>query len=218
MRTSSLKTTAAVLRATINQRTKSDGSKPYYDQAEWARILGYSLGMIKAVESGKEPLSEAMATKLVHETDIDLAWLLDGDVAAPLMAADGTPFTAATFERKQANKQYWDTLSEWELAAEFLRLAGRMRGAIHDAQGREDVKMTLYKLSTFLGTLPGGRADTEAEDVRWMRALKPIESDIAIIRSLAARISAHLALQSPAKPTKKGAPAKARPRSRKRKG
>jgi len=213
MRTSSLKTTTAVLRATINQRTKSDGSKHYFDQKAFAALLGYSLGMIKAVESGKEPLSEALATKLVHETDIALAWLMDGDVAAPPVDALGTPFTAATFERKQANKRYWDTLSEWELAAEFLRLAGRMRGAIQDAQRREDVKMTLYKLSTFLGSLPGGRADTEAESVRWMRVLRPIEADIAQARRGVAAMGA--SLQTPAK---KGAPAKARPRSAKRKG
>ena len=214
MRTSSLKTTAAVLRATINQRTKSDGSKQYFDQAAMAELLGYSLGMIKAVESGGN-LSETLAKRMVHETGISLAWLLNGDVSAPPIAErGGEPFTAETFEWRQANKVHWDELSEFELTLEFLMFAGRLRSIVQDAQRRKDVAMTFYRIGKFLCTLPGGRADNSA---RWMRHLRLIESDIALIDRENAVMGASLGLPKPRKtPTKKGEPVKARPRSVKR--
>jgi transcriptional regulator with XRE-family HTH domain len=203
------RTTIAQLRAIIGLRAK-----------ELADVLGCSVPTINSIETGRLKLSEAMAKRMVHETGISLAWLLNGDVSAPPIAEwGGEPFTAETFEWRQANKVHWDRVSEFELTGEFLIFAGRLRSIVQDAQRRKDVAMTFYKIGRFLGTLPGGRADTEAESARWLRHVRLIESDIALIDRENAAMAAGLGFPYPRKTTtKKGAPAKARPRSLKRKG
>jgi DNA-binding XRE family transcriptional regulator len=54
-------------------------------QTELAKLVGYSHATIKAVETGKLPLSENLASRVSQALDFfDTAWLLKNDLDAPL--------------------------------------------------------------------------------------------------------------------------------------
>jgi transcriptional regulator with XRE-family HTH domain len=234
MRTSSLKTTTAVLRATINERAKSNGSKPGFDQAEFAALLGYSLSMIKAVESGAMPLSEALAQRIVHETGVPMKWLLAGDLSALPMGRDGRPYSAKHFDAHQSRKQRADKLPPVRFAVDFVNFAGRLHDILTAANRAGGYAMPAYKVGRFLDGMErdGGAAASDWPAVRaamladiaeadaWFAKLAQMSAaggqDVVTVPVAQAKPSSFVLPEDA--PTKKGEPVKARPKSRKRKG
>src|ERR1019366_10100692 len=116
MRTSSRKTTAAVLRSIV-------GIKDF----EMAELLECSPATIHSIESGRLRLSEPLATKMFHETGVSPGWLLRGNPKKAPEAANGEPYTKAVFEYLLANKIYSDRVQGRKFSADFLGFAGRLR-------------------------------------------------------------------------------------------
>jgi transcriptional regulator with XRE-family HTH domain len=87
------KHTLAVLRRTIG-----------LEQKEMAELLGCSPATIQAVEYGKLKLSESLASRIRHETGVDLEWLLSNDVSKPIPTAEpfGEPYSKARYEKHRA--------------------------------------------------------------------------------------------------------------------
>jgi hypothetical protein len=76
-------------------------------QKELGKICGCSVHTIQSVElaRGRLALSEELATKLLIETHISPEWLLSNDLKAPLVSANGEPYTVEMFHRAQAEKE-----------------------------------------------------------------------------------------------------------------
>jgi hypothetical protein len=113
MRTSSRKTTAAVLRDIIEIKVP-----------EWAEILERSPHTIHDVECGRLKLSAALAAKMNYESGISIKWLLDGNPAARPISRYGEKYTKAIFEKVQARKKHRAHVEEDQIkynALEFLR-------------------------------------------------------------------------------------------------
>ena len=142
MRTSTRKTTAAVLREIIGIK----------DQ-QWADMLGRSVHTVRALECGRLKLSPELATKMVHETGISSIWLLNGDPAAPPTAQGGQPYTRAEFDKAQADKGFYDQ-PIWEARVMIeLGWSARLVAIIESASARKNYYMALYKINAALDSL-----------------------------------------------------------------
>ena len=125
MRTSSRKTTAAVLREIIGIKVP-----------EWAEILKCSLHSIHDLESGRLKLSPGMALKMSYETGISVRWLMDGDPAAPPVSADGRDYTKRIYDEVQAEKESFAHVKENTVKADIIEFSRRI-GNILKAANRE---------------------------------------------------------------------------------
>jgi transcriptional regulator with XRE-family HTH domain len=95
MRPSPLRHTLAVLRTTIGK-----------SQKEMADLLGCSTRSIQAIELGQLKLSDKLAQMAISKAGVDIQWLMENDVSAPIVcAADGGPYTKDTFDQWQAEVQ-----------------------------------------------------------------------------------------------------------------
>jgi hypothetical protein len=214
------KTTVAVLRSIIGLKAKC-----------FADVLGCSEATVNSLETGRLKLSEAMAQRIFHETGVSLPWLLNGDVSALVVTGRGEPFTAETFERAQAEKKHFDKVQPWFFATDFAEFAGRLRGILASANRAGNYFMPAYKVGKFLDALAKEYGE-DGESRNWLKVHPALLADIAeadrIYSTVAlvstpgghdvAELHKAFAPKPPAKPTKKGEPVKARPKSRKRKG
>jgi hypothetical protein len=139
MRTSSQKTTAAVLRKIIGK--KDD---------EWAQMLGRSAQVIHNIEAGRTKLTPELATKLFHETGISWIWLLNKDPTAPPIAQNGEPYTAEIYERNQAQKIPLDQPNPVFRNFDKLGFCARLIAILESASARKDYYMAVYKVHTAL--------------------------------------------------------------------
>ena len=98
MRHPSKKNNVARLRACLNKSEK-------FDQTQFAKMIGCSVCKLQNIETGRTKLDEELATKLLTETHISPEWLLANDPKAPLVSANGEPYTFEIFERAQAEKE-----------------------------------------------------------------------------------------------------------------
>jgi hypothetical protein len=126
MRTSSRKTTAAVLR---------DLLRPI-KVPEWAEMLNCSPHSIHDIESGRLKLSPAMALKMSYETGISVRWLMDGDPAAPPVSADGQDYTKRIYDEVQAEKESFAHVKENTVKADIIEFSRKI-GNILKAANRE---------------------------------------------------------------------------------
>lgn len=131
------KTTPAALRAVI-------GIKDF----EMAEILDCSLGAVHSLESGRLWLSEAMATRMSHETGISISWLLGGDPKAPPIARDERPYTLEHFERARAKTER--PLDKGNTAFCGLEFYGKARAILKHALPRGDAQLAAYKIGAKL--------------------------------------------------------------------
>jgi transcriptional regulator with XRE-family HTH domain len=98
MRHPSKKNNVARLRAFLNKSEK-------LDQAQFAKMIGWSVCKLQNIEAGRTKLNEELATKLLTETHISPEWILANDPKAPLVSANGEPYTLEMFHRAQAEKK-----------------------------------------------------------------------------------------------------------------
>src|ERR1700682_3579574 len=71
-------------------------------QKELAEIAECSKGLIQGIELGTHKMSEEIASRIMWETNIDLAWLLRNDLNAPMVDIFRQPYTRDTFELARA--------------------------------------------------------------------------------------------------------------------
>lgn len=206
------RTTIAQLRAIIGLRAK-----------ELADVLGCSVPTINSIETGRLRLSETMAQRICHETGIPLRWLLAGDLSALPMGRDGKPYSAASFEAHQSRKQRADKLPPVRFAIDFANFAGRLRDILAAANKAGGYALTAYKVGRFMDGMEraGGAPASDWPAVReaMLRDIGTADAAFARLAEMSAPgghdvAELHKALAP--KPTKKGAPLLARPKSRKR--
>ena len=134
MRTSSQRTTTAVLRVILGIKDN-----------DMAELIGCGRTTIHSLESGRLKLSEGMARRMLHETHISPQWLLAGNAEAPPVSAGGAPYTRATFERAQAEKAHLDRPPGWSLLLDALDYSARLVAILTSASDREEYYMASYK-------------------------------------------------------------------------
>ncbi len=138
------RTPAAVLRAIL-------GIKDF----EMAELLGCSRATIHSLESGRLKMSDAMANRMFHETEISPQWLLAGDAAAPPDSGYGEPYTKAIFDRAQAEKAYRGRPSGDWLMVDALDCAARLVAIFASASDRGEYFMASYKARKAIDELRG---------------------------------------------------------------
>jgi hypothetical protein len=141
MRTSSRKTTAAVLRVII-------GGEKGIKVPEWAEILERSPHSIHDLESGRLKLSPALATKINYETGISIGWLMDGNPAAPPIAQDGREYTKAIYDEVQARKKRFATVaSNLVIATNAFQFCDNICAILVNANRKQRYHLALYRTS-----------------------------------------------------------------------
>jgi transcriptional regulator with XRE-family HTH domain len=144
MRTSSRKTTTAILREIL-------GIKDF----EMAKILDRTVHTIHSLESGRLKLSPELATKMFHETGISLDWLLKGDPTAPPISGRGEPYTRAKFDQAQAEKINYDQPNPIFRNIDALGFCARLISILESASSHKNYQMALYKINSALDSLRG---------------------------------------------------------------
>jgi hypothetical protein len=148
MRTSTRKTTAAVLRELL--RTKDDRMR----DRDMAKLLKTSVSTIHSVESDRLKLSPSLAKRMVHETGISLEWLMKGDPNAPPIAEKtGEPYTREIYERVQALKTAYDQSPPMLRNFDKLGFCARLIAILESASARRDYYLARYKVHTALDSL-----------------------------------------------------------------
>jgi len=169
MRTSSKKTTVAVLRSIIGIK-----------DLEMAELLKCSPATIHSLELGRLRLSEAMAIKIFHETGISYEWLVEGNPKKRPRDATGRPYTKASFEFAQATKVRRDCVSDFSFVTDFLGLAIRLRSFLAEANRRKGFCIAYYKVERFLSAVAKEYAEQESRTAVTDRGLSLIKDDISI--------------------------------------
>jgi len=144
MRTSTRKTTAAVLREIL-------GIKDF----EMAEILDRTVHTIHSLESGRLKLSPELATNMFHETGISLDWLLNEDPNAPPISGRGEPYSKEIFEKAQAEKIYYDQPHPVFRNFDALGSCARLIAILESASTHKNYHLALYKIRTALDLLQG---------------------------------------------------------------
>jgi len=142
MRTSSKKTTAAALRSIIK-----------ITDDDWASRLGCSRATIHSVESGRLKLSESLAMKMFHETQISPQWLLDGNPKSSPVSAKGEPYTAEIFDRAQAQKRHFDQQHPYFRMNDALGFCAQLVAILDSANKQKNYFMAAYQTGKALDEL-----------------------------------------------------------------
>src|SRR4029453_4122728 len=146
MRTSSKKTTSAVLRSII-------GIKDF----EMGEILDCSPATIHSLESGRLKLSDSLALRIAHETGVAIDWLLDGNPKVLPYAPNGTPFTRATFDRARSSKLPMpfsrEVMKEVILPFATSEFSKGIASILDAAYAKGDAELATYKISRAISEL-----------------------------------------------------------------
>jgi hypothetical protein len=142
MRTSSRKTTAAVLREIIGIKVP-----------EWAEILDRSPHSVHDLESGRLKLSPGLAEKINYETGISIKWLLDGKAEAPPVAEFGGEYTKATYEKVQGQKKYFARVEENNLKSDALEFLRTICNILLNANRKRNYHLVAYRIGQSLDEL-----------------------------------------------------------------
>lgn len=211
MRHSTKQTTIAVIRSIIDVKVE-----------EMARILLCSVHAIKSLEiKGRLKLSESLAKRLVRETGISLAWLLDGKPMVRPVTESGEPFTRETFERAQSRNTRNDTPKEWKFSLRFIALACHLRDVLMRASAKGDFTLASYQTMRFLNSLalkhgaPKTGYDPEhayRQNI-WLERgeadLKAIEADLAKVK-VGLKLKVSSGREPPAQPARRSSGRKKR--------
>lgn len=119
-------------------------------QPQMAKMLGCSAATIQSIEVGRLKMSERLAQRISRKTDINPAWLLQGDPLAPPMDTTGAPYTQESFELNQPINHPLPVIgvSDW--------LSGIWRqvlGILASAHKRRELPLCEYKLRESLRAL-----------------------------------------------------------------
>ena len=139
---STLKTTAAVLRSITQEK-----------DLVWAEMLGKSVHTIRHLEAGTLKLSAALAAKMNYESGISIKWLMDGNPAAPPVAADGRKYTKAIYEGAQARKKYFATAKESDIKNTALDVLHSICGILVSANRKRNYHLAVYRTAKALAEL-----------------------------------------------------------------
>jgi hypothetical protein len=71
-------------------------------QKEMARLINRSPVTIQKIELCKLPLTESLGLEIGMRTGVDFDWLMKNDTNAPIIDANGKPYTREMFERMQS--------------------------------------------------------------------------------------------------------------------
>jgi hypothetical protein len=134
MRTSSKKTTSAVLRSIIGIK-----------DVEMAEILDCSPGTIHSLESGRLKLSDSLAMRMAHETGVAMNWLLDGNPKALPRARNGTPFSRAVFDRVRSSKLP-TPFSRALVPVAVREFSEALASIMYAAYAKGDAELATYKI------------------------------------------------------------------------
>jgi transcriptional regulator with XRE-family HTH domain len=114
--------------------------------AEFARLVGRSFHTINSVESGRLSLSEELATRISHETNAELGWLLDAAQTGPPVNRSGELLTREEFERHLASAS---ELSKDPLAIETLLEQFRRLLSFAQKHKEEEFPRLIWRVNKF---------------------------------------------------------------------
>ena len=135
--------------AALFERPKQGVTPPHFSGGVYTALLGRSTTSIQKIELGHLPLSQSLAMEVMIQTDVDLGWLLEGDVGAPVIDRFGRPYTRVTFENAQANLKRPNyepgdiSNAHFSLAMALAQIASKVLGA-YDANQTD---LLFYKLT-----------------------------------------------------------------------
>jgi DNA-binding XRE family transcriptional regulator len=143
MRTSSRKTTPAVLRSILGIK-----------DVEMAELLGCSTSTIHSVESGRLKLSESLALTMSLVTGVNVMWLLDGDTSKPPTCQyQRRPYSRSEFENWLLSKTETLRVDKRVRAIEIVEYFARLRAILESAHKRGDYLMARYKVGIAIDAL-----------------------------------------------------------------
>lgn len=143
MRKSKLKTPLAVLRTTIGLKQK-----------QLAALVNKSQATIQSIELGRLKLSETLAERIVLETDVNLAWLLNGDPDAPIIKMDGrTRYSKHDFETAQASHENIEINNPKILQTSLNNWTQQLATLSHKAFKKQRFSLLYYRTKSFLDAL-----------------------------------------------------------------
>jgi transcriptional regulator with XRE-family HTH domain len=146
MRHPSKKNNVARLRAFLNKSEK-------FDQAQFAKMIGCSVCKLQNIETGRTKLDEELATKLLTETHISLEWLLVNDPKAPLVSANGEPYTLEMFHRAQAEKKKGFFQHPIVRLTNAIGFCAQLVAILESAKAQKKYYMAAYKVGKALDSL-----------------------------------------------------------------
>jgi hypothetical protein len=124
--------------------------------SELAEEVECSRDYLKGVSSGREKLSERIASKISLETGVGLAWLLGSDVTAPIVTPDGRAWTRA--HARLRHRPPKRTKAEIEHQRQLLKLRHQAAAELATA----DHSLLLRRIYT------GNAGDPQRTDqIRW---------------------------------------------------
>jgi transcriptional regulator with XRE-family HTH domain len=150
MRHPSKKNNVARLRAFLNKSEK-------FDQAQFAKMIGCSVCKLQNIETGRTKLDEELATKLLTETHISPEWLLTNDPKAPLVSANGEPYTLEMFYRAQAEKKkekgFFFQGHPYFRLTNAIGFCAQLVAILESAKAQKKYYMAAYKVGKALDSL-----------------------------------------------------------------
>jgi len=150
MRHPSKKNNVARLRAFLNKSEK-------FDQAQFAKTIGCSVCKLQNIETGRTKLDEELATKLLTETHISPEWLLTNDPKAPLVSANGEPYTLEMFDRAQAEKKkekgFFFQGHPYFRLTNAIGFCAQLVAILESAKAQKKYYMAAYKVGKVLDSL-----------------------------------------------------------------
>jgi transcriptional regulator with XRE-family HTH domain len=134
----------ARLRAFLNKHEK-------FDQQRFAKLIGCGLSTLQQIETGTKrfKLSEEVAHRIHDETGVDVGWLLENKLKAPIINFVGATYTFEDYERAQTPKapaEFMELLSV-DFAAAFY---GELRAMLSSAAKRGRAEIALYRIAKVL--------------------------------------------------------------------
>lgn len=99
-------------------------------QAGFAKLVGCSVALIRAVEQGKAPISDKLASKIEQRLGIQTAWLLDPASSSPPQDVDGTITTPEMVKQRLVAQKFIAA----PVRLPSLALQGKVVAAIQQTQ------------------------------------------------------------------------------------
>ena len=130
-------------------------------------MLGLTAHSIKSIEAGPHRMSLSLdvAQKAVEQFDVSFDWLLANNPRRPPVDSRGSPYTQATFDRRQAELKKGkkihvrDMKSMISVRNDIVDVAARVAGILVLALERGEYQKTALKLRKTLGRFVGDKTD-----------------------------------------------------------
>ena len=130
------------------------------DQKQMGKLIGLAKATVQAIELKHLKLTEPVAERVVKQTNINPAWLMDGDPKARMLNAEGWFYSKADYENAQGKlgKEFdpaWQKESEdyADLFADHYR--DRLHDILFAALKKGRYQWVWWKVETLLEQLEG---------------------------------------------------------------